>query len=391
MEQQGPASRYARQTVFPGIGTVGQAKLAAARVAVVGCGALGTHLADMLARAGVGKLILVDRDIVEWSNLQRQSLFDEADASAGRPKALAAARRLQQVNSAMTIEPRVLDLTADEAETLAGEIDLLIDGSDSFETRYLINDACVAADVPWIYSAVVGATGATMNCHVPIRRVGTPDTFSPCLRCIWPDPTPQGTTATCDIAGVINGAVSVVTGMAATEAVKILLGDATVSLSLRTFDLWTANGGAGWSGAGLTLSDGQPSANPNPFDAIELPRDAECPCCVHHEFSWLTEETGSTTSKLCGRDTFQIRPADYAAGQATKRQVARDLPAIIDLADIVARWQTVGQVDFPDGAPFARLRLADYDLTLFPDGRALIRGVKSMGTARALYARYVGL
>ncbi len=390
MEQQGPESRYARQAVFPGIGVAGQARLAAARVAVVGCGALGTHLADMLARAGVGKLILIDRDIVEWSNLQRQSLFDEADAAASKPKALAAANRLQQVNSAITIEPRVLDLTADEAEELTGEIDLLIDGSDSFETRYLINDACVAADIPWIYSAVVGATGATMNCHVPIHRAGAPDTFSPCLRCIWPDPAPQGTAITCDMAGVINGAVSVVTGMAGTEALKILLGDPSVSRALRTFDLWAARGDAGWRGAGPTQSDGL-SASTNPFDAIELPRDAECPCCVHHEFSWLEEEVGASISQLCGRDTFQIRPADRAARQGAERQVAGGMPVPIDLAMIAARWLPVGKVDLPDGAPFARLRLADYDLTLFPDGRALIRGAKSVGTARALYARYVGL
>lgn len=355
------AGRYARQEVFPGIGAAGQARLARARVAVVGCGALGTHLAEHLARAGVGHLILIDRDIVEWSNLQRQTLFDEADAAAGAPKALAAAARLRQVNSAIAIEPRVQDLAAEEARELAAEVDLVLDGTDSFATRYVINDACVAAGIPWIYSAVVGAYGTTLNCHVSLG-VGR----TPCLRCIWPDPAAPGTAETCDVSGVVNGAVSVVTGLAATEALKILLGDPAVSAELRTFDLWD-----------------------NIFDTIALPRDPACPCCAQGEYPWLEGEQDFAATTLCGRDTVQVRPARRAA---------------LDLAVLAARWSMIGAVDLP-GVPdqagavpggsassaFARLRLDQQDITVFPDGRALIRGVADEATARSLYARYVGM
>lgn len=345
--------RYARQRVFAPLGAAGQARLGAARVAVVGCGALGTHLADMLARAGVGRLILIDRDVVEWSNLQRQMLFDEADAEAGAPKALAAAARLRAVNSAIAIEPRVQDLGAEEARDLAAEVDLILDGSDAFETRYLINDACVEAGIPWIYSAVVGAEGMTMNCHV-----ATPEGRTPCLRCIWPDPAPPGTAATCDTVGVLNGAVSMVTGMAATEALKILLGSASTSRELRTFNQW----------------DGT-------FEGIALGRDPACPACGRGEFDWLDGTASEATIRLCGRDTVQVRP---------ERPAGASRAAPLDLAAIAARWHALGAVHLAPGT-FARLHAAPYDLTLFTDGRALIRGTDDPALARSLYARYVGM
>lgn len=344
--------RYARQRVFAPLGAEGQARLAAARVAIVGCGALGTHLADMLARAGVGKLILLDRDVVEWSNLQRQNLFDETDAEAGTPKAIAAARRLRAVNSEITLEPRVLDLDAEAARELVAEVDLVLDGSDAFETRYLINDACVAAGVPWIYSAVVGAEGMTMNCNV-----ATADGHTPCLRCIWPDPAPPGSAATCDTVGVLNGAVSVVTGLAATEAIKILTGSDTISRELRSFDLWT-----------------------NTWESIMLAREPDCPACGRGEFAWLDGASAQSAVHLCGRDTVQIRPE-----RPTGTQVAP-----LDLAAITLRWQGIGEVHLAPQT-FARLRLDPYDLTLFPDGRALIRGTDDLALARSLYARYVGM
>jgi molybdopterin/thiamine biosynthesis adenylyltransferase len=345
--------RYARQRVFAPLGPAGQARLAAARVAVVGCGALGTHLADMLARAGVGRLILIDRDVVEWSNLQRQVLFDEADAEAGAPKALAAAKRLRAVNSDITIEPRVQDLGAEEARDLAAEVELILDGSDAFETRYLINDACVEAGIPWIYSAVVGAEGMTMNCHVT-----TPEGRTPCLRCIWPDPAPPGTAATCDTAGVLNGAVSMVTGLAATEAIKILIGSDAVSRELRSFNQW----------------DGT-------FEGIALARDPACPACGRHEFDWLDGGASQATIRLCGRDTVQVRPERPAGTHPT---------APLDLAAVAARWHALGEVQLAPGT-FARLHTAPYDLTLFADGRALIRGTDDPSLARSLYARYVGM
>jgi molybdopterin/thiamine biosynthesis adenylyltransferase len=345
--------RYARQRVFAPIGAVGQAKLAAARVAIVGCGALGTHLADMLARAGVGKLILIDRDIVEWSNLQRQVLFDEADAQAATPKALAAAARLRQINTDITIEPRVLDLDAEAARDLAADVDLVLDGSDSFETRYLLNDACVEAAIPWIYSAVVGAEGMTLNCHVPLAE----GERTPCLRCIWSEPAPPGTAATCDTVGVLNGAVSVVTGMAATEALKILLGSPDITTDLRSFNLW----------------DGL-------FESITLARDPACPACAQRQFDWLEGASPQDMVQLCGQDTIQVRPDRPNGGRVT-----------LDLPAITTRWQALGETTLADGAAFARLRVAPYDLTLFPDGRALIRGTSDSALARSLYARYVGM
>ena len=346
--EHGAASRYARQQVFPGVGVAGQARLAAARVGMVGCGALGTHLADQLVRAGVGTLIIIDRDIVEWSNLQRQSLFDEADAANGTPKALAAAARLRQINQSITIVPRVQDFGADEARDLAAEVDLVLDGTDAFETRYLMNDACVAADIPWIYCAVVGATGVTLNCHVPISGGHTP-----CLRCVWPEPAVPGTAETCDTAGVLNGAVSAITGLAATEALKILLGAPTISQDLRSFDLWE-----------------------NIQEALAVPRDPDCPCCGQHAFPWLNDARDYVATMLCGRDTVQVRPA-------TRVPVA--------LADLAQRWCLAGVVEFPEAQAFVRLRLGDQDITVFPDGRALVRGVHDVAAARTLYARYVGI
>lgn len=347
--------RYARQRIFPPIGATGQARLANARVAIVGCGALGTHLADALARAGVGRLIIIDRDIVEWSNLQRQILFDEADARAGTPKALAAGARLRQVNAAIIVEPRVLDLDAEAARDLTGEVDLILDGTDAFETRYIINDACVAAGIPWIYSAVVGAEGMTMNCHVADPTDAA--VYTPCLRCVWPEPAPPGSAATCDTAGVINGAVSVVTGLAATEALKILVGSDAVNHDLRSFDLWSGT-----------------------FESITLPRDADCPACVRHQFDWLDAAELQATTHLCGRDTVQVRP------EHPTRQTMR-----VNLADLLVRWQTAGLSTHAGENAFARLQLDGVDLTVFPDGRALIRGVSDLAQARTLYARYVGM
>jgi molybdopterin/thiamine biosynthesis adenylyltransferase len=344
--------RYARQRIFAPLGAAGQARLAEARVAIVGCGALGTHLADMLARAGVGRLILVDRDVVEWSNLQRQNLFDETDAQAGTPKAIAAARRLRAVNSEIIIAPRVLDLDAEAMPELVAEVDLVLDGSDAFETRYLINDACVAAGVPWIYCAVVGAEGMTMNCHID-----APEGRMPCLRCIWPDPAPPGSAATCDTVGVLNGAVSTVTGLAATEAIKILTGSEAISRELRSFDLWT-----------------------NTWEGIMLARDPDCPACGRGEFAWLEGASAQAAVHLCGRDTVQIRPERPTGAR----------PAPLDLAAITLRWQGIGEVHLAPQT-FARLRLDPFDLTLFPDGRALIRGTDDLAVARSLYARYVGM
>jgi adenylyltransferase/sulfurtransferase len=258
------------------------------------------------------------------------------------------------VNSAITIEPRVLDLDADTARTLAVETDLLLDATDSFAARYLINDAAVAADTPWIYSAVVGAEGMTLNCHTML----TADELTPCLRCIWPDPAPPGMAATCDTVGVLNGAVSAVSGLAATEAIKILIGSSAISRDLRSFDLW--------QGA---------------FESVTLPRDLACPACAMRQFAWLDGTIPAATALLCGGDTVQVRP-EQLQGAAT---------GAFDLAALAQRWDTLGAVTLAPGNVFARLRLDAMDITVFPDGRALIRGVADVGVARSLYTRYVGM
>ncbi len=343
------SDRYARQRVFAPLGAAGQERLAQSRVLIVGCGALGTHLAEMLARAGVGQLTIADRDIVEWSNLTRQTLFDEEDARQGTPKAIAAARRLAVIAGEVAVTPLVLDVTAEDARDLVATADLVLDGSDSLETRYLINDSCVEASRPWIYSAVVGAEGMTMNCHTPDGAGGR----SACLRCVWPEPAPPGSAATCDTVGVLNGAVAVVTGIAATEAIKILIGGDTVSHELRTFDLWRGT-----------------------FDALAPERDPDCLACGRRKFDWLDSPLAGDAAQLCGRDTVQVRPP-MRGGQ-------------IDLAALAARWQGLGAVLLaPDGS-LARLTLDRGDLTVFVDGRALIRGTEDVAEARSLYARYVG-
>lgn len=297
--------RYARQEVFAPIGRAGQERLHQSRVAIIGCGALGTHLADALVRAGVGRLTLVDRDIVEWSNLQRQCLFGEDDARAGTPKAIAAAVRLSAINTDVAVEPLVLDFTADEARDIAAEVDLVLDGTDGFDTRYLINDVCLAVGIPWIYCAVVGATGATMNCATIVAGERTP-----CLRCVWRDPAPPGVAATCDTVGVLGGAVSVVAGMAAVEALKILVGSAEISRELRTFDLWSGG-----------------------FDAMALPRDPDCPACGAHRFDWLDGSALQSATMLCGRDTVQVRPG------GPHQQ--------LDLNALAHRWRSIGTVTLP--------------------------------------------
>jgi molybdopterin-synthase adenylyltransferase len=347
------AGRYARQQGFAGIGATGQARIADAKVAIVGCGALGTHLAASLARAGVGALRLVDRDIVEWSNLHRQILFDETDAIQGAPKALAAAEHLRRANSEIEVIAEVADLDGDLARDLAEWADLILDGTDSFETRMLLNDACVEAATPWIYAAVVGAEGMTMNCHVPLAD----GTRTACLRCLWREQTAPGMLATCETAGVICGAVSAVTGIAATEALKILSASPAISQDLVTFDLW--QGG---------------------YDRLPVPRDPACPACGLRRFEWLNaERTG--VARLCGRDTVQVRP-ERLAGAPDAR---------MDLVAVATRWGAVGTVTLAPDAAFARLALPDATLTLFPDGRALVHGTGDPARARALYARYVGM
>ena len=339
--------RYSRQTLFAGIGAAGQERLARARVLIVGCGALGTGLANLLARAGVGYLRIADRDFVEANNLQRQNLFEEDDAAQGMPKAVAAAQRIARINGDVTVDPQVTDVTAENVEDLLDGMDLALDGTDNFETRYLLNDACVKLNIPWIYSGVIAAYGVSM----PILPHDTA-----CLRCVFPTRPLPGTTPTCDTAGVLNGIVSVITGMTATEAVKLLVGATDrVARGMTWVDLWE-----------------------NTHESIELPRQPDCPACGRGEYAYLDAALDEGGVSLCGRNAVQVRPTarDSAHGDT------------LDLAALAARLSPIGEV--ASNGFLLRLRVDGYEVTVFPDARAIIKGTDDPATARTVYARYVG-
>jgi molybdopterin-synthase adenylyltransferase len=333
-------SRYSRQILFPGIGADGQKKLAAARIAIVGCGATGSALAGLLARAGVGTLRIIDRDYVEPSNLQRQSLFDEQDAAESLPKAIAAARKISAFNSEIVVEPKVEDLVPANIEALLEGMSLILDGTDNFETRYLINDYAVDRSLPWIYSAAVGSYAVTLNV-LPGQTA--------CLACIFPD-SPRGMVETCETSGILNSAVNLVASVAATEALKFLVGsEAQLRRTLLSFDVWT---------------------NEHAEISAAKPRPG-CRACADRDFIHLAGE-GRPHITLCGRNSVQIherqRPIDFAA---------------MDL-----RLQPHGTVRHNDFV--LKFWHAPYEMTLFPDGRAIIKGTTDTAVARSLYARFVG-
>ncbi|MBW8884061.1 MAG: ThiF family adenylyltransferase, partial [Planctomycetia bacterium] len=270
-------SRYARQMRFAPLGVEGQRKLLASRALVVGCGALGSVIANTLVRAGVGKLRIVDRDFLELNNLQRQVLYDEDDVSAGLPKAIAAKNRLERINSGVKIEPIVADVDHTNLERLLQDVDCLVDGTDNFETRFLLNDAAVKLGRPWVYGGCIGAEGQTLTI-LPGQ--------TPCLRCLMPEPPPPGTTPTCDSAGILGTIIGVVASIEANEALKILSGHAeAISRTWTVLDLWD-----------------------NTVRQIKLDSDRtpDCPCCGRHEFPWLAGERGSHTAVLCGRNAVQL-------------------------------------------------------------------------------------
>ncbi len=333
--------RYSRQTTFAPIGVAGQESLLRSRVAIIGCGALGSFQAAALARAGVGRLRLIDRDYIEWNNLQRQWLFEEADAEAGLPKAVAAARRLSAINSGVTIEPEVADLTAANADELLGASDLLLDGTDNFETRYLINDYSVARGIPWIYGAAVGSYGLMM----PVAPGVTG-----CLKCMYPEP-PSAPQETCETAGVVNTVTAVIAALQASEAIKILTGGEPSTLELlTTVDVWAMN----------------------IRQVRRPPADPDCPACGHRQFPHLEGATRAPIS-LCGRNAVQIHE--------------RNRP--LDLGQLRERLAELGEVRANEFA--LRFHYAPYQMTIFADGRAIIKGTIDMGIARSLYARFVGI
>ena len=337
-------SRYHRQTLLPQIGLAGQNRLADARVLLIGCGALGTHLAEQLARAGVGFLRIVDRDIVEETNLQRQVLFDESHAARGWPKAAAAAERLAAINSTITIDPQVVDAHAGNIESfLEGRIDLMLDGTDNVATRYLLNDVAVKHGIPWIYGACVGVDGRMM----PIRPGQTA-----CLRCVFPTPPRPGELPTCDTAGVLASAAAVVASLQGVAALKLLTGQPPAE-ELISINLWS-----------------------NRFHTLSLTdaKRADCPCCGLQQFEFLSHPPSESTVTLCGRGAIQIRG---------DRKIA--------LNDFSRRWSSLGTVEH--NRFFVRLALTDpkeIRLTLFADGRLIVQGTRDPARAKSIYARFVG-
>lgn len=334
------SDRYSRQERFAPLGVDGQKRLASARVAVIGCGALGTYQAAALARAGVGHLRIVDRDYVELNNLQRQWLFEESDAAESLPKAIAAVRHLERINSGISAEPVVADLTSRSAGELLGGVDLILDGTDNFETRYLINDYAVRDGLPWIYGAAVGSYGLTM----PVLPGETA-----CLACVYPEP-PSGAQPTCETAGVLATITTLIGALQVTAAIQILAGRrADVPRLLTTVDVWT----------GSIRQLTQPA------------RDPDCRVCGARVFAYL-EGARRAPISLCGRNAVQIHE--------------RQRP--IDLAELSRALSPLGTVRANEFA--LRFFVDAYELTVFPDGRAIIKGTQDTGVARSLYARYIG-
>jgi molybdopterin-synthase adenylyltransferase len=330
--------RYSRQIQFAGIGEAGQQQLLDARVGIVGCGALGSFQAGALARAGIGFLRIIDRDYVELSNLQRQWLFDECDAEQGLPKAVAAARKIATINRGIQTEPVVADLTASNVDDLLGDVHVILDGTDNFETRYLINDYSVDCGRPWIYGAAVGSYGITMPV-VPSKTA--------CLRCIYPDP-PAAAQPTCETAGVLGAITSLVASLQVSEALRILCG-LDPSRKITTVDVWSC--------------EMRQVVQPGP--------DAQCPACGRREFSYLNGSKRAPVS-LCGRNAVQIH------------ECSRPL----NLRELAMRLAPLGGVRSNEFA--LRFETPPYLLTIFPDGRAIIKGTTDVGVARSLYARYIG-
>lgn len=330
--------RYSRQIRFARLGEQGQNRLLRAHVAIVGCGALGSFQAGALARAGVGKLTLIDRDFVELSNLQRQWLYDENDALQALPKAVAAANHLRSVNSGCVIETVVADLTPTNIKDMLEECDLILDGTDNFETRYLINDFAVARGIPWIYGAAVGSYGLSMPV-VPGRTA--------CLACVYPVP-PAGAQPTCETVGVLGTVTSIVASLQCADAMKVLTG-ADLIPRITTVDVWT--------GA---------------IRQIEMPPgDETCRVCAQRVFEHL-QGRGRAPISLCGRNAVQIHE--------------RHRP--VDLRGLSDQLAPLGDVRVNEFA--LRFFPSPYEMTIFPDGRAIIKGTTDVGVARSLYARYVG-
>jgi molybdopterin-synthase adenylyltransferase len=337
--------RYSRQILFSGIGEAGQEKLLASSAVLIGCGALGTVTANLMVRAGLGRLAIIDRDFVEASNLQRQTLFEEADARDAMPKAIAAERRLRAVNSGVRVEGIVADLTPDNALDLLSGFSLILDGTDNFETRLLLNDAAISLGVPWIYAAALASYGVTMT----IRPGETA-----CLACLVESENNHsvlGVEDTCDTAGVLNAAAGVIASIEAAEATKLLAGRLeALNDKLVSCDVWSGR-----------------------FQSIRVARNSDCRACVRREFAHLEGRARPHVS-LCGRDSVQIHERRRA----------------LDLAELSRRVTGASASEVRNNQFLLRFRVATYEMTVFPDGRAIVKGTQDPAIARSLYARYIG-
>jgi adenylyltransferase/sulfurtransferase len=338
--------RYSRQMRFGGVGEKGQKKLLESRVTLCGCGALGTVLANHLVRAGVGNVRIVDRDFIETHNLQRQVLFDEQDVANNIPKAEAAARKLRVVNSAINIESVVTDIDRTNVEELCKDADVILDGTDNFEVRYLINDVAVKLGKPWVYGGSIGSHGQTMTI-LPGR--------TPCLRCVFEAAPNPGEAGTCETAGVLGPVVSIIASYQAAEAFKILTGQLeTVNKELIYVDVWE------------NVS--------RRIKIAPLLGKVDCPCCQRKKFEWLGGDMGSQTTSLCGRNAVQV--AHRSASKLNFEEMATHLKLM------------GGTVNF--NRFMLKFEVETYEFTVFPDGRAIIKGTNDTEKARVLYAKYVG-
>ncbi|MCH2140237.1 MAG: ThiF family adenylyltransferase [Phycisphaerales bacterium] len=350
-------ARYSRQELLPDIGLEGQHRIASAKVLIVGVGALGCGAADLLARAGVGTLRIVDRDVVELTNLQRQVLFDQADAEACRPKALAAAERLKEINPEIRVEPCIEDVRPENILSLSNDCDLILDGLDNFETRYLINDVAVKTGLPYIYAGAIGTEGLVMPILPKSGGSGSitwPESeATPCLRCVFPEPPSPGSSPTCDTAGILGPTIGTVAAHQSAIAMSLLVGRLEqTDRSLHTMDPW--------NGINRRMATGDPRS--------------DCPCCEKKHFEWLDGNRISSTDSICGREVVQIRPRTDGS---------------VDLLALRTHLKNAGDVRGDTHAVQVDIQECDVRMTIFEDGRALV-GVSDISLARTLYDRYIG-
>ena len=334
-------NRYSRQVLLSQIGEQGQQKLLNSSVLIIGCGALGTFAANMLVRAGVGYVKIVDRDIVEYSNLQRQILFNEEDAKLKMPKAAAAEQHLKKINSLVKVEGIIKDISSSNIEQLCEGINIILDGTDNFETRYLINDISIKLELPWIYTGVIGTTGMTFN----ILPKG-----KPCLRCVFPEPPAPGSLPKCNTHGVLNAAVSLIGSIQVSESLKILLNDPDVSKNLTTIDIWNST-----------------------YTNIRVKADVTCCACEKQEYDFLSKKQVSWITNLCGRNSVQITPPKETN---------------INLEELKSKLSEICEVNF--SGFMLQISVENAKIIVFPDGRAIVEGTTDQSIARSLYSRFIG-